>query len=221
MMEPIIKFFRNVPERTTIMRQMHETLGRMSSDRGATTQQENIPGLENLMSRIASGDEEAFEALYDSLASRVFGLVRRILRDEAQSEEVTQEIFVEAWQSATRYDPARGSVHAWLMTLAHRRAVDRVRASQASKDRDLREGIKGFQESYNNVEELAVLHDETQRALRALESLNEIQREAINLAYFGGYTHHEVAELLRIPVGTAKTRIRDGMNKLRDLMGVA
>src|SRR5699024_8150108 len=150
-----------------------------------------------------------------------FGLVRRILKDQAQSEEVVQEVFVEAWQQATRYDAARGKAITWMLTLAHRRAVDRVRASQASKDRDLREGTKAFQASYDDVEETTIQRDESRRVNRALERLSDGQREAIQLAYFGGYTHLEVAELLQIPVGTAKSRIRDGMNKLRDLMGVA
>lgn len=200
---------------------MHESLVRMSSHR--YDESESGPGStpEDLMTQIAVGDENAFEALYDMFAPRVFGLVRRILQDSAQSEEVTQEVFVEAWQLAARFDSSRGTAVTWLLTLAHRRAVDRVRASQASKNRDLREGIKDFQESYDDVEDLVVIHDETNRVLSALERLSETQRDAIRLAYFGGYTHHEVAELLKIPVGTAKTRIRDGMNKLRDLMGVA
>lgn len=200
---------------------MHETLRRMSSQR--SKESELGMGLlpEELMFRIAGGDENAFETLYDLIAPRVYGLVRRIVKDTAQSEEVTQEVFVELWQLAARFDPARGSAISWLLTLAHRRSVDRVRASQASKDRDLREGIKEFQASYDDVEDTAVLHDETNRVLSALERLSETQKEAIRLAYFGGYTHHEVAEILKIPVGTAKTRIRDGMNKLRDLLGVA
>jgi RNA polymerase sigma-70 factor (ECF subfamily) len=200
---------------------MHETLYRMSSHLPGGTDQSAAPTTEELMLRIAGGNENAFEELYDRLSSQVFGLVRRILKDQAQSEEVTQEVFVEAWQQATRYDPARGKAITWLLTLAHRRAVDRVRASQASKDRDLREGIKEFQSSYDDVEDTAIAHDEGRRVIEALDRLSETQRDAIQLAYFGGYTHSEVAELLKIPVGTAKTRIRDGMNKLRDLMGVA
>ncbi|WP_183511986.1 ECF RNA polymerase sigma factor SigK [Paeniglutamicibacter cryotolerans] len=179
------------------------------------------PTHEDLMLRVATGDEGAFEELYEAVSAQVFGLIRRIIRDEAQSEEVTQEVFVEAWQQATRFDPARGKAISWILTLAHRRAVDRVRASQASRDRDLRQGIKEFQETYDDVEEGVVLRDESHRVLVALERLSQAQRDAIRLAYFGGYTHHEVAVMLKIPVGTAKTRIRDGMTKLRDLMGVA
>ena len=200
---------------------MHETLYGMSSHLTGGTDQTSAPTTEELMLRIAAGNENAFEELYDRLSPQVFGLVRRILKDQAQSEEVAQEVFVEAWQQAARFDAARGKAITWLLTLAHRRAVDRVRASQASKDRDLREGIKEFQASYDDVEETAILHDESRRVIQALERLSENQRDAIQLAYFGGYTHLEVAELLKIPVGTAKTRIRDGMNKLRDLMGVA
>lgn len=176
---------------------------------------------EELMRRIADGDERAFEQFYDCLAPRVFGLVRRLLKDEAQSEEVLQEIFVEAWQQAKRFNRARGSAAAWLLTLAHRRTVDRIRSSQASRDRDLRMGLQDIGTEYNDVEENAILHDESRRIVQALKRLSETQRAAIELAYFGGYTHHEVADLLKIPVGTAKTRIRDGMIKLRDLMGVA
>jgi RNA polymerase sigma-70 factor (ECF subfamily) len=200
---------------------MHETLYRMSSHLPGGTDKSSAPTSEELMLRIAGGNENAFEELYDRLSSQVFGLVLRILKDQAQSEEVAQEVFVEAWQQAARYDPARGKAITWLLTLAHRRAVDRVRASQASKDRDLREGIKEFQSSYDDVEDTAIAHDEGRRVNEALDRLSETQRDAIQLAYFGGYTHSEVAELLKIPVGTAKTRIRDGMNKLRDLMGVA
>jgi RNA polymerase sigma-70 factor (ECF subfamily) len=200
---------------------MHETLYRMSSHLSGGTDQTSAPTTEELMLRIATGNENAFEELYDRVSPQVFGLVRRILKDQAQSEEVAQEVFVEAWQQAARYDESRGKAITWLLTLAHRRAVDRVRASQASKDRDLREGIKDFQASYDDVEETAILHDESLRVNQALERLSETQRDAIRLAYFGGFTHLEVAELLKIPVGTAKTRIRDGMNKLRDLMGVA
>lgn len=200
---------------------MHETLGFMSSNRLDALEDDSVQTPDDLLRQVALGQESAFESLYDAMASRVFGLVLRVLRDKAQSEEVTQEVFVEAWQQAKRFDPARGTAASWLLTIAHRRAVDRVRSSQASQARDLRIGIKEFQGSYEDVEENAILHDETLRVAQALQRLTAPQREAIHLAYFGGYTHMEVAELLKIPVGTAKTRIRDGMGKLRELMGVA
>jgi len=200
---------------------MHETLGFMSSNRLDAMEDDSVQTPDDLLRQVALGAESAFESLYDAMASRVFGLVLRVLRDQAQSEEVTQEVFVEAWQQAKRFDPSRGTAASWLLTIAHRRAVDRVRSSQASQARDLRIGIKEFQDSYEDVEENAILHDETVRVTRALQQLSAPQREAIQLAYFGGYTHLEVAELLKVPVGTAKTRIRDGMGKLRELMGVA
>ncbi len=176
---------------------------------------------EDLLIHVAQGQAEAFAQLYDQLAPRVYGLVRRLLRDEAQSEEVTQEIFVEAWQHAARFDPHRSSAATWLLTIAHRRTVDRIRASQASRERDLKIGMQNFQDSYEGLEEHIVLLDESHRMIKALAELSEAQRDAINLAYFNGLTHVEIADHLKLPVGTVKTRIRDGMKKLRDLMGVA
>ncbi|MGG5751036.1 ECF RNA polymerase sigma factor SigK [Zafaria sp. Z1313] len=182
---------------------------------------ERPPTQEDLLRRVALGDEDAFEALYDAVAPVVFGLVRRIVRDPSQSEEVAQEIFVEVWQKAVLFDADRGKALSWICTVAHRRAVDRVRASQASRDRDLRQGIKEFQESYDDVQDQAVLRADGERVLKALDSLTQAQGDAIRLAYYGGYTHQEVAGLLQVPVGTVKTRIRDGMIRLRDMMGVA
>ena len=174
-----------------------------------------------LMARIVQGDERAFEHLYDQLAPRVFGLVRKIVRDESLSEEVLQEVFLEAWRLAARFDPSRGGAAAWVMTLAHRRAVDRVRSSQSSRERDLKAGIRELNSSTPTMEEEAELLDEAVRARQALALLAEPQRQAIELAYFHGLTQVQVAQQLGIPLGTAKTRIRDGMSKLRNLMGDA
>lgn len=179
------------------------------------------PTHEDLIRLVALGDEAAFEELYDAVAPRVYGLVRRVVRDPAQSEEVTQEVFVDVWAQATRFDADRGKAISWILVIAHRRAVDRVRASQASADRDLRQGIKEYQDSYDDVADTVETQMEAERVRKALETLTAPQREAISLAYYGGYTHQEVAELLKIPVGTVKTRIRDGMIRLRDRLGVA
>lgn len=179
------------------------------------------PSHEELIRLVALGDEAAFEELYDQVSPRVFGLVRRVLRDPAQSQEVTQEIFLDIWQQASRFDADRGKVMSWILVIAHRRAVDRVRASQASSDRDLKQGIKEYQESYEDVADTVETELESQRVRSALESLTASQREAITLAYYGGLTHQEVADQLKIPIGTAKTRIRDGMIRLRDKLGVA
>jgi RNA polymerase sigma-70 factor (ECF subfamily) len=179
------------------------------------------PTHEDLIRLVALGDEAAFAELYDAVAPRVFGLVRRVVRDPSQSQEVTQEVFLDVWTQAARFDADRGKAMAWILVIAHRRAVDRVRASQASRDRDLRQGIKEYQESYDDVADTVETTLEAERVHRALETLTVPQQEAIRLAYYGGYTHQEVAQLLNIPVGTAKTRIRDGMIRLRDRLGVA
>ncbi len=179
------------------------------------------PTHEDLIRLVALGDEAAFEELYDAVAPRVFGLVRRVVRDPAQSQEVTQEVFVDIWAQASRFDADRGKAMSWILVIAHRKAVDKVRASQASSERDLRQGIKEYQESYDDVADTVESQLEAERVNKALESLTQAQQEAIRLAYYGGYTHQEVAELLKIPVGTVKTRIRDGMIRLRDRLGVA
>lgn len=191
-------------------------LPRLRSDKptGPTTH-------EDLIGLVALGDESAFEELYDAFAPRVFGLVRKVVRDPAQSEEVAQEVFLDIWAQAGRFDPERGRAASWILIMAHRRAVDRVRSSQAQLDRELRQGIKEYKESYDDVAQTVETSLEAERVNRALETLTQTQQEAIRLAYYGGYTHQEVAALLQIPVGTAKTRIRDGMIRLRDKLGVA
>ena len=176
---------------------------------------------EDLLGRVAQGDRTAFAELYDRSAPRVFGLVKRLLRDHAQSEEVTQEIFLEIWMSATRYDMSKGSAVAWMLTMAHRRAVDRVRASQASRDRDVRIGIRDFAPEYDSVSESVEVVIESERVKEAMKRLTALQRQAVQLAYFGGYSHSEVSEMLKVPIGTVKTRLRDGMIRLRDELGVA
>jgi RNA polymerase sigma-70 factor (ECF subfamily) len=176
---------------------------------------------DQLLARVAQGDQAAFAALYDQIAPRVLGLVRRLLRDHAQSEEVTQEIFLEIWQTATRYDSNKGGASTWIMTMAHRRAVDRVRASQASRDRDTKIGIRDYDAQYDNVSETVQTRVEHERVEKAMLRLTELQRQAVSLAYYGGYSHSEVATLLSVPIGTVKTRLRDGMIRLRDELGVA
>jgi len=176
---------------------------------------------DQLLARVATGDQAAFGLLYDQMAPRVLGLVKRLLRDHAQSEEVTQEIFLEIWQSATRYDSSKGAAVGWIMTMAHRRAVDRVRASQSSRDRDVKIGIRDFNPVYDNVSQTVETRIEHERVEKAMLRLTELQRQAVSLAYYGGYSHSEVAELLSVPIGTVKTRVRDGMIRLRDELGVA
>ena len=176
--------------------------------------------LQDLLERVAQADQRAFSELYDLLSPRVFGLVKRLLRDHAQSEEVTQEVFLEIWQSATRFDPNKGGATTWILTMAHRRAVDRVRSSQSSRDRDTKIGIRDHKVDYDNVSETIEVRIEHERVEKAMTRLTELQRQAVSLAYYGGYSHSEVAEMLSVPIGTVKTRLRDGMIRLRDELGV-
>ena len=176
---------------------------------------------DDLLARVALGDQAAFAELYDNMAPRVLGLVKRLLRDHSQSEEVTQEIFLEIWQNATRYDSSKGGASGWILTMTHRRAVDRVRASQASRDRDVKIGIRDYESDYDNVSETVQVRIEHERVEKAMSRLTELQRQAVTLAYYGGLSHSEVAEKLSVPIGTVKTRLRDGMIRLRDELGVA
>ncbi|TXN32661.1 sigma-70 family RNA polymerase sigma factor [Lacisediminihabitans profunda] len=176
---------------------------------------------ESLLARIAGGDQDAFSALYDEISPRVFGLIRRLLVDYSQSEEVAQEVFLEIWQSASRYEPSKGGAATWILTMAHRRAVDRIRASQSSRDRDVKIGVRDYVAEYDNVSETVEVSIEHERVKEAMTQLTELQRQAVTLAYYGGYSHSEVAKLLSVPIGTVKTRLRDGMIRLRDELGVA
>ena len=176
--------------------------------------------LDDVLARVARGDERAFERLYDAVAGAVHGLVRRVLRDPAQSEEVTQEVFLEIWRTATRFDPARGKAMTWVMTMAHARAVDRVRSAQASSDRDVKIGTRDHTVDYDEVAEAVEARFERVQVKRCLGGLTDLQRESVTLAYYGGYTYNEVADLLSVPLGTVKTRLRDGLIRMRDCMGV-
>lgn len=165
--------------------------------------------------RAAQGDQRAFAELYDMMSARVFGLILRVVVDRSQSEEVLQEVFLEAWQTATSFDTDRGRARSWLLTIAHRRAVDRVRASQASRRRDLVAGARDLAESRPAVDDEVALLIDAGSAISALNELPELQRRTIVLAYFGGYSQSEIAALLDTPLGTIKTRIRDGLSRLR------
>jgi len=177
------------------------------------------PDLPGLLNRSARGDRSAFADLYDATARRVHGLVVRVVRDPAQAEEVTQEVYLEAWRTASRYDADRGSAIAWLLTIAHRRAVDRVRSAEASTRRESTYLHLSRPVDHDVTADTAHASLDARRVRTALGGLTAVQREAIELAYFGGYTHAEVAALLDLPLGTAKTRIRDGLIRLRDTIG--
>ena len=210
-----------------MMEPVHPFRGRDSDD--ATSVSSDDPAREGgtererltaLLRPVAKGDEEAFATVYDLTAARVHGLVLRVLRNPAQAEEVTQEVYLEVWRRASHFDPGRGSPFAWLMTLAHRRAVDRVRSSQSSATRDDAWEARTREVHFDTTADTATARLDAQRVRTALDELTQSQREAVSLAYLGGYTHREVASLLDLPLGTAKTRIRDGLIRLRDQMGV-
>jgi RNA polymerase sigma-70 factor, ECF subfamily len=173
-----------------------------------------------LMSKVAASDQAAFAQLFDELSPHVLALIRRIVVDPAQSEEVLQDVFLELWQTAPRFDAVRGTVVSFVMTLGHSRAVDRVRASQAARERDVKVGIRDLATPEAGPEETVELRMEGDRVANALNCLSPLQREAISLAYYSGLSHSEIAARLDLPLGTVKTRVRDAMIRLRGELGV-
>jgi RNA polymerase sigma-70 factor (ECF subfamily) len=177
------------------------------------------PDLDRLLRLVARGDQGAFEEVYERLAGAAYGLICRVVRDPAQSEEVTQEVLLEVWRTASRFDPGRGSAATWVMTIAHRRAIDRVRSETAATQREQRAPQPPT--PGDEVAESVEASLEAERVRRCLEGLTDLQRESITLAYYGGYTYSQVAALLDTALATIKTRIRDGMIRLRDCLGVS
>ncbi|PKW14594.1 ECF RNA polymerase sigma factor SigK [Saccharopolyspora spinosa] len=175
---------------------------------------------EQLLGGVAKGDEQAFELLYDLVSAPLFGLVQRIVRDPAQSEEVAQEVLVEVWRTAARYRRDRGSALTWILTVGHRRAVDRVRHAQATRDRESRAGAEEYRRPFDEVAEAVTTRWEQRQVRRCMSMLTELQRESLVLTYYRGYTYREAAGLLGSPLGTVKTRLRDGLIRLRDCLGV-
>ena len=176
--------------------------------------------LAELLRRASRGDEGAFAEWYDATSARAFGLAVRVLRDPAQAEEVTQESYLECWRHAARFDSAKGSAISWLLTIVHRKAVDRVRSAESAGRRDAAYGQRERSVPHDETAEAAAASIEATRVRAALADLTAKQREAVELAFLGGYTHTEVASMLDLPIGTAKTRIRDGLIRLRDALGV-
>ncbi len=177
--------------------------------------------LGELLGRVARQDPTAFAELYDATRSRVFGMVLRVLRDPGYSEETTQEVYLQVWRSADKYDPRQGSALSWIITLAHRRAVDRVRSEQSGADRESQYGSTNVDAAFDSVSEEVAQRDDRRRVNECLGSLTELQRRSVELAYYRGFTYTEVAEELSSPLPTVKSRIRDGLKRLKNCLGVS
>ena len=176
--------------------------------------------LNSLLRRVAQHDVDAFAEFYDLTSSRVLGLVARVLRDPGYSEETTQEVYLQVWRNAGNYDPAAGSALAWVLTLAHRRAVDRVRAEQAAAQREFRYGSASADRPADVVADSAILREERRQVAECLDTLTDAQRECIELAYYGGLTYAQVSERLSANLATIKSRMRDALRGLKNCLGV-
>ncbi len=192
----------------------------MSSDPGLRLVHSRDPADVNaLLGKVARGDSAAFAGLYDELGSSVYGVARRVVRDPDRAEDVAQEVFLEVWRKAPSFDANRGSAKTWVMTIVHRRAVDAVRRNESQKKYD---GRATVDEVSHDEPADRLLEQEEHTAVRGcLDTLTELQLESVRLAYFNGYTYAEVATLLGKPLPTIKTRMRDGLIRLRDCLGGA
>jgi len=172
-----------------------------------------------LLRQAAAGDRAAYTQLYDVVAPMVFGIALRVVRDRSRAEEVAQEAMIDIWQRAPRFDSARGSAKGWIATIAHRRAVDAVRSEQAARDRAQRVAVREPRQQHDVVAAEVEALAERSEVAAALTGLSDLQREAIVLAYYGGNTYQQVADGLGAPLGTVKTRMRDGLRRLAEILG--
>ncbi len=204
----------------------HGTDGRAAgpSPDARAADRERAARLADLMQRTGRGDAQAFDEVYSLMSGSVYGLALRVVRDPHLAEDVAQEALVEVWRTAARFQPERGSARSWVLTIAHRRAVDRVRSEQSQADRAAQAAVEAEHAQAPDEHELVLdsMHLEWRAArVRAgLGTLTALQREAVELAFLKGFTHTEAATALGVPLGTAKARIRDGLIKLRDALGV-
>ena len=166
--------------------------------------------------RLIAGEEGALNEIYDQFSSFVYGLALRVIGDARAAEDVSQDVFVTVWERPGAFDPDRGSLRTWLGTLAHRRAVDHVRREEARRRRAIKDAARPV--STPDVEEMALALVTAERVRSALDTLPDEQRRAIQLAYFGGKTYRQVAEVLGIPERTAKSRLRLGLRRIADVL---
>lgn len=187
----------------------------------AMTEPRHGTDLDALLRQVAHRDAAAFAGFYDLTRARVYGLITRVLRDAGYSEETTQEVYLEVWRTAAAYDPAKGSALSWLMTMAHRRAVDRVRAEQSAGQRESRYGAATVERPADLVADSAIAADEHRRVAACLDALTDVQRQCIEMAYYGGLTYTEVSRRLSANLSTIKSRMRDALRGLRGCLGVS
>lgn len=171
-----------------------------------------------LLARVRDGDATALSDLYARFGGPLYSLAYQVVRDAGAAEDVVQEVFMAVWRSAGRFDPTKGSPAGWLFSLARHKAIDLLRRETTARSRSVDADLT-LEPAAEDVEHEAWLGIRRDRTLQSLEALSDIQREAVELAFFAGLTHVEVAERLGIPLGTAKTRIRSGLLKLRELLG--
>jgi RNA polymerase sigma-70 factor (ECF subfamily) len=174
---------------------------------------------ESLLRRTARGDEAAFESLLRSFAPLVYGVALRVCEDQSLADEVAQESFLDLWRTAARYESAKGSAQAWVVTIAHRRAVDRMRSEHSRVRRETRSRSLLPLVEFDEVVEAVEAEGERVRLRGCLGGLSRIQRESIHLAFFDGLTHAQISAKLQVPLGTAKARLREGLGKLKSCMG--
>lgn len=191
--------------------------------RGALTRGADI---DDLLTRTGRGSLDAFEQLYNAIAGSAYGVALKVVRDAEMAEDVAQETLMEVWRHAARYSGRAGSARSWILTIAHRRAVDRVRSEQAHTDR-LKAHTDATQASAvctelpaDRVVDMMQAQWDAARLRAGLATLTEAQREALQLTYYNGFTHRQVAQSQNVPLGTAKARVRDGLIKLRDVLEV-
>lgn len=177
--------------------------------------------IDHLLVRTGDGDRAAFSVLYDLTSPRVFGLCRRLIRDVVEAEDVAQDAFLEIWTKAASFDPVRGAGTGWIMAIAHHRAVDRIRSAEGTRRRDAawtRDAARG---RVGEPADRLLAAADVDEVHAALGRLSEVRRQAVTYAFFTDHTYEQASQLLGIPLGTFKSRVRDGVLALRPLLGIS